>query len=143
MYNIATQRNWIKKLLKGPYSNLDAIDDDLVSCLMEPLKDPNAAEVVFDELSYTAGPLFEQLLQDINGSASSTRKNVWVCYGENDPWLSPKRVESWTTMPFTENGLPVAEKVVAIENAGHCPHDERPDITNSIILDFLRTSEHC
>ena len=44
-------------------------------------------------------------------------------------------------MPFMENDLPVVEKVVAIENAGHCPHDKRPDITNSIILDFLRTSE--
>lgn len=141
LYNIATQRNLIKNLLKGPYSNLDAIDDDLVSSLIEPLKDPNAAEVVFDELSYAAGPLFEQQLQDINSSASSKRKNVWVCYGENDPWLSPKRVESLITMPFMENDLPVVEKVVAIENAGHCPHDERPDITNSIILDFLRTSE--
>jgi pimeloyl-ACP methyl ester carboxylesterase len=142
-YNIASQRNWIKNLLNGPYSNLDAIDDDLLSSLMEPLNDPNAAEVVFDELSYTAGPLFEQLLQDINGSIASKRKNLWVCYGENDPWLSPKRVESLVTTPFTENDLPVVEKVIAIEKAGHCPHDERPLITNSIILDFLRTSEQC
>jgi hypothetical protein len=109
---------------------------------MEPLKDPNAVEVVFDELSYTAGPLFEQLLQDINGSVSSKRKNVWICYGENDPWLSRMRVESLFTKPFTENGLPIAVKVVPIENAGHCPHQKRPDITNSS-LDFLRTSEPC
>lgn len=41
---------------------------------MDPLKDPNVTEVVFDKLSYTAGPLFEQLLQDINGSTVSKRK---------------------------------------------------------------------
>ena len=87
------------------------------------------------------GPNSVKQLQDINGCALSKRKNVWVCCGENDSWLSPKRVESLITMPFTENDLPVVEKVVAIENAGHCPHDERPDIKNSIILDFLRKSE--
>ena len=140
-YNIASQRNWIKNLLKGPYSNLDAIVDDLLSSLMEPLNNPSAAEAVFGELSYTAGPLFEQLLQNINCSIASKRKNLWVCYGENDPWFSPKGAESLITSPFTENGQPVVEKVIAIENAGHCPLDERPDITNAIILDFLGTSE--
>jgi hypothetical protein len=44
------------------------------------------AEVVFDELSYTLGPLVEQLVQqNINGSITSERMNLWVCYGENDP----------------------------------------------------------
>lgn len=139
LYNIATQRNCIKNMLKEPYNNIDAIDDDLVTALMEPLNLPNAADVVFDELSYTEGPLFEQLLQDINDKPSSRRKHVWVCYGENDPWLSPKRVESLITTPFQDGHLPVVDKVISIEKAGHCPQDERPEITNPIILDFLRT----
>jgi pimeloyl-ACP methyl ester carboxylesterase len=46
-------------------------------------------------------------------------------------------------MPFVNNSLPVAEKVVAIENAGHCPREEIPDITNSIILNYLRRCKPC
>ncbi|KAL7537506.1 hypothetical protein ACHAXR_007866 [Thalassiosira sp. AJA248-18] len=144
LYNIATQRACIKTMLKEPYNNVDAIDDELVTSLMEPLNLPNAAETVFDELSYTTGPLFEQLLQDINDTPSSAKKPIWVCYGEKDPWLSPKRVESLITTPFTEvNGAPVVDKVVAIANAGHCPHDERPEMTNPIILEFLGHANNC
>lgn len=139
LYSFATQRHFIKKMLKEPYSNVDAIDDELVTCLLEPLNLPDAAEVVFDELSYTTGPLFEQLLQDVNGTPASNRKHITVCYGEDDPWLSPRRVESLATAPFTQGCLPVVDEVVRIPDAGHCPHDERPEATNRIILDFLRS----
>eukprot|EP00581_Thalassiosira_minuscula_P013727 CAMPEP_0183729396 /NCGR_PEP_ID=MMETSP0737-20130205/30136_1 /TAXON_ID=385413 /ORGANISM="Thalassiosira miniscula, Strain CCMP1093" /LENGTH=447 /DNA_ID=CAMNT_0025961559 /DNA_START=9 /DNA_END=1352 /DNA_ORIENTATION=+ len=137
LYYHATQRDCIKNILKEPYNNIDAIDDELVTAMMDPLNLPNAAEVVFDELSYTTGPLFEQLLQDIK--SASIRKPLWVCYGVEDPWLSPNRVESLMTTPFGKQAAPVVDKVVAIANAGHCPHDERPEITNPIILDFLKT----
>ena len=29
------------------------------------------------------------------------------------------------------------EKVVGLEGAGHCPHDEKPDEVNELILEFL------
>lgn len=136
---VTTQRDFIKNILKEPYHDDAAIDDELVTALMEPLNLPGSAEVIFDELSYTTGPLFEQLLQDINDNVQSSRMNVWVCYGDKDPWLSPKRVESLMTTPFSDEGNPVVDKVVAINDAGHCPQDERPEITNSLILDFLQS----
>ncbi|KAL7553453.1 hypothetical protein ACHAWF_016735, partial [Thalassiosira exigua] len=129
LYNIATQRICIENILKTPYENHAAIDDDLVTAMMNPLNLPNAAEVVFDEIY-------------LHGCPRANRKPIWVCYGERDPWLSPRRVESLMTTPFNDGDTDaVVDKVIAIPNAGHCPHDERPEITNAIILDFLTTCQ--
>jgi pimeloyl-ACP methyl ester carboxylesterase len=139
LYRAATKPQCIKHFLKEPYSNKDAIDDELVSSMMEPLHLPHADDVVFDELSYSTGPLFEELLQDVNDNSDvSRRKPIWVCYGKEDPWLCPKRVESLATKPFKEDGPLVVDKVIAIENAGHCPHDERPEELQPILMEFLR-----
>ncbi|KAL7462174.1 hypothetical protein ACHAXS_004704 [Conticribra weissflogii] len=139
IYKVATQKKCIMNMLKEPYAKHEAIDDVLVTSLMAPLNLPGAAEVVFDELSYTSGPLFEQLLQDLNDSNSKTmkRKPVWVCYGKKDPWLSIKRVESLKSVPFREGGDLLVDEVIGIDDAGHCPMDEVPEKLNPVLLTFL------
>ncbi|KAL7486394.1 hypothetical protein ACHAW6_011998 [Cyclotella cf. meneghiniana] len=137
---VSGRRGIIKKLLKEPYYNHAAIDDELLTAISEPLKLPNSAEIVFDELSYSTGPLFEQQLQDIYDNRSTRgRKSIWVVFGKKDPWIHPKRVESLITTPFKENCGPVVDEVIAIGNAGHCPHDERPEDVVPILLNFLKT----
>ncbi|CAJ1418928.1 unnamed protein product, partial [Effrenium voratum] len=54
------------------------------------LKERRAADVVFDTLSYSAGPLPEQLLAD----PRMTSFPVWVCLGDKDPWTPAKRVRA-------------------------------------------------
>lgn len=95
--------------------------------LLTPLLSPGAADVVFDTLSYSAGPLPEQLLQDPRLSDTP----VWVCYGLQDPWTSAQRVEALLFFP------PV-ERVVPLAGVGHCPHDEAPDRVNPLIIEFMR-----
>lgn len=145
IYKAATQKKCIRNMLKEPYAKHEAIDDVLVTSLMEPLNLPGAAEVVFDELSYTSGPLFEQLLQELNNLPSDKmkRKLIWVCYGKKDPWLSPKRVESLKSSPFKAGGDPLVDEVIGIDEAGHCPMDEAPNKLNPIMLNFLlKAFEH-
>eukprot|EP00956_Cyclotella_meneghiniana_P010858 scaffold15227_cov70-Cyclotella_meneghiniana.AAC.8 len=140
LYNfVTTRRGVIGKLLCGPYYNHTAIDDELLTSITEPLNLPQSADIVFDELSYTTGPLFEQQLQDINDNPDTKRKLIWVMYGKQDPWLHPKRVDSLITAPFSENGNIVVDKVIPIDNAGHCPHDERPEVVGDALLEFLQT----
>ena len=67
----------VKQILKEPYARTDAIDDTLVKVLLDPLLTPGASKVVFDTLSYSAGPLPEQQL-----AMFPSDKPVWVCYGE-------------------------------------------------------------
>ena len=105
------------------------------SVLLDPLLTKGADEVVFDTLSYSAGPLPEQQLSSPDFPSDVP---VWVVYGKDDPWTPPGRVENLEKFgPGSEYGVGPVERVVALDGAGHCPHDERPDAVNRLILEFL------
>lgn len=119
----------VKEILKEPYKVQSAIDDTLVDVLLDPLLLEGASKVVFDTLSYSAGPLPEQQLAEI--SAATPDKPVWVTYGTGDPWTPAARVDA------LEQTNSCVEKVVALEGIGHCPHDEAPELVNPFLLEFL------
>jgi pimeloyl-ACP methyl ester carboxylesterase len=122
---LATPVN-VKRILQTPYAVRDAVDGTLVKVLLDPLLTPGAMEVVFDTLSYSAGPLPEQQLQ-----VFPRNKPVWVCYGKADPWTPSKRVEAM------ERLYEPVELVVGWEAVGHCPHDEAPERVHPLLLKFL------
>lgn len=124
----------VSEILKEPYAVTEAIDDELVSVLLDPLLTPGADEVVFDTLSYSAGPLPEQQLS----SSNFPDLPVWVIYGKDDPWTPAQRVEK-----LVEVGRPgemggTVERVVGLDGAGHCPHDEMPEVVNELVSEFLQ-----
>ncbi|KAL7531979.1 hypothetical protein ACHAXR_004349 [Thalassiosira sp. AJA248-18] len=128
----------VTEILKEPYAVTEAIDEELVSVLLDPLLTPGADEVVFDTLSYSAGPLPEQQLSS-SQFPSRDECPVWVVYGLDDPWTPGKRVENLVNVGGPNDGYgegPV-ERIVGLEGAGHCPHDECPERVNELILEFL------
>jgi len=127
LFDALAKPDTVKQILKEPYFDSQTVTDELVDVLLTPLLSPGAADVVFDTLSYSAGPLPEQLLQDDRLSDTP----VWVCYGLKDPWTSAQRVEALLSFP------PV-ERVVPLDGVGHCPHDEAPERVNPLIIDFMR-----
>jgi pimeloyl-ACP methyl ester carboxylesterase len=56
-----------------------------------------------------------------------------VIWGENDPWTPIAGAAIY--QQERETGPDV--EFVAIPNAGHCPHDEKPDAVNPLILTWL------
>mmetsp|Transcript_21715 Transcript_21715/g.73255 ORF Transcript_21715/g.73255 Transcript_21715/m.73255 type:complete len:129 (+) Transcript_21715:57-443(+) len=94
--------------------------------LLTPLLQPGSADVVFDTLSYSAGPLPEQQLADTRLEAP-----VLVLYGEQDPWTPPARVRALERFA-------AVQRVVPLPGVGHCPHDEAPGTVNPLVLDFVR-----
>ena len=115
----------VKQILKEPYKVESAIDDTLVQVLLDPLLLEGGSNVVFDTLSYSAGPLPEQQL-----SSFPQDKPVWICYGKDDPWTPAARVDALISKP-------AVERVVGWEGVGHCPHDEAPELVNPFVLEFL------
>merc|ERR1712232_1138299 len=91
----------------------------------DPLLTEGGSNVVFDTLSYSAGPLSEQQLSQIPEG-----KRVSICYGKADPWTPSPRVEA-----LLNNAA--VDRVVGWEGIGHCPHDEAPELVNPFILEFL------
>lgn len=129
-YRLANPKTVRNILESQPYQDKTQVTDELVSALLDPLLLPGADEVVFDSLSYSAGPLPEQLLQ----SPNLDKLSVYVCYGTKDPWTPAKRVEALARFS------PV-KKVTPIVDSGHCPMDETPHSVNNFIIDALRDEE--
>jgi len=120
----------VTQILKEPYKVHSAIDQELVDVLLTPLLTRGASDVVFDTLSYSAGPLPEQLLSDVD-FPSCQDIPVAVCYGKDDPWTPNARVERLAQYP-------AVEQVVGLDKVGHCPHDEAPELVNPLLEQFLR-----
>jgi pimeloyl-ACP methyl ester carboxylesterase len=121
-------------ILKVPYAVKDAVDDELVQVLLDPLLTPGASNVVFDLLSYSAGPLPEPQLQQLSTLCNNTSTSlpVWVCYGSDDPWTPGRRVEA------LKMNNDVVQKVVCLPGVGHCPHDEAPELVHPLLMEFLQ-----
>ena len=117
----------VAQILKEPYKVQSAVDSTLVKVLLDPLLEEGASKVVFDTLSYSAGPLPEQQL-----AIFPSEKPVWICYGKQDPWTPSARVDALVKKPSVE-------KVVGFDGVGHCPHDEAPELVNPFLLEFLET----
>jgi len=127
LFGALAKPDTVRQILKEPYRIRDAVDNELVQVLLDPLLTEGSADVVFDTLSYSAGPLPEQQLQD-----PRFQKPVWVCYGTDDPWTPPQRVEGLKNLADH-----VVERIVPLKGVGHCPHDEAPELVNPLLVEFL------
>ena len=127
LFDAAATPKTVKQILMEPYAVTSAVDDTLVEVLLDPLLTPGASKVVFDTLSYSAGPLPEQQLQS---NSFPSNIPVWIGYGLDDPWIPGPRVEA------LQQYEPV-QRVQGWPGVGHCPHDEAPEIVHPMVLEFL------
>ncbi|MBD2040103.1 alpha/beta fold hydrolase [Microcoleus sp. FACHB-672] len=125
LFNRIRQKNRLRRTLQQVYCNHDAVTDELIDLIYEPSCDPGAQRVFASILAAPAGPEPSELLPQV-------KQPLLVLWGANDPWtpISGSRIyqELSQTQPI---------EFVSIPNTGHCPHDERPEIVNSFILNWL------
>lgn len=132
LFDALAKPDVVKQILREPYARTDRVDDALVDALLTPLLQEGASDVVFDTLSYSAGPLPEQQLADPSFPRDDVP--VWVCYGDEDPWTPAARVEA---LARRDDG--VVARVERLRGVGHCPHDEAPELVNPLLTEFLET----
>jgi pimeloyl-ACP methyl ester carboxylesterase len=98
-----------------------------VDAILRPGLLPGAAEVFLDFISYSGGPLPEDLLRQVACPVS-------IVWGEADPWepLNKGRefAEYESVVDFT-----------ILEGVGHCPQDEAPQRVNPLVLKFVNDCE--
>ena len=126
IFNRIRQKSRIRQTLYQVYCDRDAVTDELVEMLYQPSSDPGAQKVFASVLTAPAGPHPASLLPKIE-------QPLLILWGENDPWtpiagstLYQKRAKSDDKTEF----YPIAQ-------AGHCPHDEKPEMVNALMLDWL------
>lgn len=125
LFNRIRQKHRIRNTLTQIYRNPEAIADELVDLLYEPSCDRGAQQVFASILSAPPGPSPKELLPNVT-------LPLLVLWGESDPWTPVSGAKIY--QQFSET---LDIKIVPIPDAGHCPHDDRPEVVNPLILSWL------
>jgi pimeloyl-ACP methyl ester carboxylesterase len=123
LFAFVRQKSRIRSTLQKVYLDQSAVTDQLVEEIYRPSCDEGAAQVFASVFSTPQGKKVDQLLTTMNCP-------LLVIWGEGDPWMN-SRVRG---AKFREFYPSLTEHYI---NAGHCPHDERPEIVNGLIRDYF------
>ena len=126
LFNRVRQKPQIRRTLLQVYRNPQAVTDELVELLYQPSCDPGAYQVFASVITAPPGPTPSQLLPEV-------KHPLLVIWGADDPWTPISGAKIF--QQASENGQPV--QIAPIPNAGHCPHDEIPEVVNDLILKWL------
>ncbi|MCS6958606.1 MAG: alpha/beta fold hydrolase [Pseudanabaenaceae cyanobacterium SKYGB_i_bin29] len=126
VFNWVRQKHRIRATLAQVYCHKQAITDELVEMLHTPSLDPGARIVFSRVLTAPPGPRPEALLPNL-------RVPLLVLWGEADPWTPLKGAQVYRQWAKSKDIT-----VIPLPQTGHCPHDERPELVNPLLLDWLQ-----
>ncbi|GAV60014.1 Abhydrolase_6 domain-containing protein [Cephalotus follicularis] len=124
----AKQPARVESVLKSVYKNPSNVDDYLVESIIRPAADPNAGEVYYRLMT---GFMLNQTKYTLDGMLSKLSCPLLLLWGDLDPWVGPAKANR--IKEFYRN-----TSLVNLQ-AGHCPHDEVPELVNSVLMDWLST----
>ncbi|OAY78095.1 pheophytinase, chloroplastic [Ananas comosus] len=126
----AKQPARIEKVLKSVYIDPSNVDDYLVKSITTPTVDPNSGEVYYRLMTRF---MSNQSKYTLDGLLSKLSCPLLLLWGDLDPWVGPAKAAR--IKEFYPNTT-----VVSLQ-AGHCPHDEVPELVNRALLDWLSSLE--
>ncbi|KAJ7944261.1 putative Alpha/beta hydrolase [Quillaja saponaria] len=124
----AKQPARIESVLKSVYINTSNVDDYLVESITQPAADPNAGEVYYRLMT---GFMMTQSKYTLDSVLSKLSCPLLLLWGDLDPWVGPAKANR--IKEFYPN-----TSLINLQ-AGHCPHDEVPELVNRALLDWLST----
>lgn len=113
----------VKRILQQAYGDKTAVTDELVSLLLEPAADPGAVEVFLAFISYSQGPIPEDLLPQLTCP-------TLLLWGQADPWEPVELARAY-------GNYPAVEDFIELPGVGHCPQDEVPEVVNPILAEWV------
>jgi len=130
LFRLLAQPAFIRSVLARAYPSGAHIDDELVALLHRPSTDPGATESFRGFVNLFNDHLAPELLADL--SAAIPPLPVRMIWGEADPWEDPAEARRWAEQYSCIQDLRV------LPGLGHCPHDEAPELVNSILLEWIK-----
>lgn len=122
LFSFVRQKSRIRSTLQKVYLDQSAVTDQLVEEIYRPSCDQGAPQVFASVFSTPQGKKVDELLQAMSCP-------LLVIWGEGDPWMNSRARGA----KFREFYPTLTEHYI---NAGHCPHDERPEVVNQLIRDW-------
>jgi len=123
LFAFVRQKSRIRSTLQKVYLDQSAVTEQLVEEIYRPSCDEGAAQVFASVFTTPQGKKVDQLL-------TAMTCPLLVIWGEGDPWMN-SRVRG---AKFREFYPSLTEHYI---NAGHCPHDECPEVVNKLIRDYF------
>ncbi|WP_271253273.1 alpha/beta fold hydrolase [Pseudanabaena sp. Chao 1811] len=123
LFAFVRQKSRIRSTLQKVYLDQSAVTEQLVEEIYRPSCDEGAAQVFASVFTTPQGKKVDQLL-------TAMTCPLLVIWGEGDPWMN-SRVRG---AKFREFYPSLTEHYI---NAGHCPHDECPEVVNKLICDYF------
>lgn len=124
----AVVRRWVS----FAYANPEAITDELVEILAGPAGDRGAARAFCGLFQAIGSPNFGPGVKTL---LSALKVPMLLIWGEQDRMIPPRFARPHQFPNYNPN-----LKLLILENAGHCPHDECPEQVNQAILDWIAAS---
>ena len=120
----------IRKWAGIAYPNQEAITDELVEILSSPAYDDGAEQTLLRLSRSVRKASFAESVRDLLPPISIPILLIW---GLQDRMIPPSQARAIAE-------LNTNLKLIELENAGHCPHDEYPEQFNSLLLDWLKST---
>jgi pimeloyl-ACP methyl ester carboxylesterase len=127
LFDRIRQKPRLRRTLLQVYRDREAVTDELIDLIYEPSCEPGAQKVFASILTAPPGPSPAELLPKI-------QQPLLVLWGEADPWTPIAGAKLYQTLA---EEVPNQVQFIPIPNAGHCPHDECPNVVNHLILEWL------
>ena len=121
LFRNAARPGVIRNVLKQAYPTGQNIDDELVGLLYQPTKRRGAAEAFRGFINLFDDYLAPELMQHLSIP-------VDLIWGEKDPWEPLAEAQRWNA------SINCVRSLTVIPGAGHCPHDEAPELVNKALI---------
>ena len=125
LFRNAANANVIKKVLKQAYPSGKNIDPELINLLLKPSLREGASESFRGFINLFNDYLATELLIDLEIP-------IDLIWGEKDPWEPIEVAKQW------EKDFKCIRSLAVIQGAGHCPHDEAPEVVNPLLLNIIQ-----
>jgi pimeloyl-ACP methyl ester carboxylesterase len=127
LFNQIRKKPRLRRTLQQVYHDRTAVTDELIELIYQPSCDPGAQQVFAAILTAPPGPSPQELLPRVT-------QPLLILWGEADPWTPITGAKIYQDL---SSQSPDRVTFTAIPNTGHCPHDERPEVVNAEILQWL------
>eukprot|EP00250_Pteridium_aquilinum_P016782 c23291_g1_i1 orf=340-1560(-) len=121
-------RENLRNVLQAVYCNKEAVDDELIEVIAKPAQDPGALDAFVSIITGPPGPSPIGLMSKISVP-------VLVLWGDKDPFtpIDGPVGKFFSGLPATQSNV----QLRMLQDVGHCPHDDRPDLVHKELLPWL------
>lgn len=127
LFYFLRQPSVIRRWAGIAYANPEAISDELVEILATPPQDRGSSRAFTALFKATIGRDFSPSVKKLLPNLKIPLLLIW---GDKDRFIPPALANQFAA--YNKN-----LQLLNLENVGHCPHDESPELINQVILDWI------